>query len=118
MSARGTVFLERQGYRQRRLIDALRLLPFLGVILLAIPLLWSEGPEDGLATSRAMVYIFGSWGALTVASALIVRRLSDQAIEGYDAGLPLALQVQNTSAGSNTPLKSFEEAGPDGPDKP
>lgn len=92
------MFLERQGYRQRRLIDAARLLPVLGVILLAVPLLWPEAdtsstglgegsPGDGLPTSRAIIYIFVTWAGLALASGLLVRALSAEAVERLDGGV-------------------------------
>ena len=74
MSARpGPVFLARRGYRQRRLADAVRLLPMLGIILLlVIPLQW---PGDGtLPISRAMLFIFGSWIFLAVLTAICLVR--------------------------------------------
>ena len=89
------VFLERQSYRQRRLIDAARLLPILGVLLLAVPLLWPEGNEfelgegsagQGLPVSRAMIYIFSVWAGLAIASALLVWRLSVEEVERLDGG--------------------------------
>ena len=40
------VFLERQSYRRRRLMDVARLLPILGAALFAVPLLWPRAPRD------------------------------------------------------------------------
>ena len=37
---RAPIFLEKRGYRQRRMMDAVRLLPFLGLMLWMVPLLW------------------------------------------------------------------------------
>lgn len=79
MSRRPTpVFLERRGYRRRRLADAARLLPLFGVTLLAIPLLWpSPGPEavaagqtQAVSMSVAFLYVFGIWALLIVLTAL------------------------------------------------
>lgn len=87
------VFLERQSYRQRRLIDAVRLLPVLGLILLAVPLLWPEGGDaglgeggagQGLPVSRAMIYLFSAWAGLALASGLLVWRLSVEEVERLD----------------------------------
>ena len=70
------VFLERSSYRRRRLLDALRLLPLLGVILWMIPVVWPEGqaPDaEPVATSRALFYVFGIWcGLIALAAALSV----------------------------------------------
>ncbi|TDK41225.1 hypothetical protein [Antarcticimicrobium luteum] len=62
------VFLERQTYRRRRLMDAARLLPVLGALLFAVPLLWPGAEDAGTAapvpTSRAIRYIFVVWALL------------------------------------------------------
>lgn len=71
------VFLEHQSYRRRRLMDAARLLPLLGALLFAVPLLW-PGPEtaaaDGatsmVAMSDAIIYVFAVWAALIIASVM------------------------------------------------
>lgn len=66
--ARGPVFLERATYRQRRLVDAARLLPVLGVFLWAMPLLWGAG---GTTTSAAILYIFAAWLGLVIGAAVL-----------------------------------------------
>lgn len=77
------LFLERRGYRRRRLMDAARLLPILGTVLFMIPLLWprSDGGNDiaepGVSTSGAYLYIFVAWGGLIACAAMfgyILRR--------------------------------------------
>lgn len=70
------VFVERQTYRQRRVMDAARMLPILGAFLWLLPLLWfSSG--GGPATSRAVLYIFGVWCLLIVGAALLSKGLRD-----------------------------------------
>jgi hypothetical protein len=69
------LFVARQTYRRRRLMDAARLLPLLGLLLWAVPLLWRNAPEDGVASSGALIYIFGVWCALVLAAALLSARL-------------------------------------------
>jgi len=65
------VFLERQSYRRRRLMDAARLLPVFGAALFAVPLLWpSGGGLEGVPTSVAIRYVFGVWAGLIVFSVL------------------------------------------------
>lgn len=68
------LFLERRSYRQRRLMDAARLLPVLGIVLWAIPLLWAEG-DGGMRTSAAILYIFGVWLVLAGLAGIIARNL-------------------------------------------
>lgn len=59
------VFFERRTYRRRRLMDAARLLPVMGALLFAVPLLWPRAGEAGaLATSDAIRYIFIVWALL------------------------------------------------------
>jgi hypothetical protein len=70
------IFLERQSYRRRRLMDAARLLPLFGALLLAVPLLWPVTEPGGdpvtgaVPMSDAMVYIFSAWLVLIVTIAL------------------------------------------------
>ena len=54
------LFLARAPYRRRRLRDAARLLPVLGMFLLLLPLLWT--PDAGMALqSGDVVYFFAVW---------------------------------------------------------
>ena len=79
MSAeRNSLFLERHTYRQRRLRDAARFLPVLGAFLFLVPLLWPEGADGGVPTSRVSLYIFGAWAMLIIAAAVIARRLRSE----------------------------------------
>lgn len=78
---RSSLFLERQSYRRRRLMDAARLLPLLGAALLALPLLWPDGSTDagGVPLSAAILYIFFCWAVLiliSVAFGIAARRLA------------------------------------------
>ncbi len=72
MSAqRPSIFLERETYRRRRIMDAARLLPILGLALFAIPLLWPTPDEaaaagEAIPMSAAVLYIFGVWASLIV----------------------------------------------------
>lgn len=54
------IFLERQSYRRRRLGDAAKLLPFLGLVLFLLPVLWA----DEARTAGGMVYLFTVWALL------------------------------------------------------
>jgi hypothetical protein len=66
------LFLARSTYRRRRLMDALRLLPWLGAFLFALPLLWRDP-----TTAHGLLYLFAVWAVLIVLSAALVRRYSD-----------------------------------------
>ena len=75
------IFLEQAGYRQRRLRDALRLLPFFGIIFLTIPLLWV--PEQ-TQNATALTYIFGVWVILIIFTALMSLALrNDDAADAH-----------------------------------
>ena len=67
------VFLERRSYRRRRMMDALRILPIVGVLLWLLPLFWpppGAGPDGPtpIAMSDAIIYVFGVWIALILAA--------------------------------------------------
>lgn len=77
------LFLARQGYRQRRMIDAARVLPVFGAFLLLVPVLWDPGgsaaPEPGPRLAERGAYVFGVWGLLVLGAALLGRQLRDAA---------------------------------------
>jgi hypothetical protein len=83
----GPVFLERQTYRMRRLMDAVRLLPLLGVALWMVPLMWPlpEAESGGIAMSTALRYLFGVWLLLVVMRWLLWRKTRVQAASPLDA---------------------------------
>jgi hypothetical protein len=64
------LFLARAPYRRRRLRDAARLLPILGVFLLVLPLLWTRETRLSLA-SGDVIYFFCLWLVLIGAAAAI-----------------------------------------------
>lgn len=66
---RPPVFLARASYRRRRLRDAARLLPILGLVLLLLPLAWT--PEGRLnLSSLDVIYFFLVWlGLIGLAAA-------------------------------------------------
>ena len=74
----GPLFLERRGYRMRRMMDAVRFLPLLGVCLWMVPLLWPVGseaePTEQISMSSALWYIFAVWIAMIVACYALWRR--------------------------------------------
>ncbi|APE43846.1 hypothetical protein BOO69_10790 [Sulfitobacter alexandrii] len=61
------MFLERRSYRRRRLMDAVRMWPLVGLALWMLPLLWPlSGDDSGAAMpmSSALRYLFGVWVVL------------------------------------------------------
>lgn len=77
MSARRSlVFLERQTYRRRRLIDWIRFLPIIGLMLWLVPLLWPVEGENQVSSADAIIYIFAIWFALVFLKALSIRALN------------------------------------------
>ena len=93
------VFLERQSYRRRRLMDAARMLPLFGVLIFAVPLLWpnpdaTEITAEGVRTvqmSDAILYIFASWAVLICLSVLLYCFFFKIVIFSFCAGTQLKL---------------------------
>ena len=73
----GPVFVERRTYRRRRMVDAARLLPILGIVLVCLPLLWTSARAVPTTTTYAMIYFFGLWVALTVVTGLLAKYLKE-----------------------------------------
>jgi len=69
------LFLERQTYRRRRIMDAARVLPVLGFILILLPVLWTQ--SGGLGTAGEAVYLFALWFGLIVIAALLSKPLKN-----------------------------------------
>ncbi|MEO5620911.1 MAG: hypothetical protein ABIQ85_08320 [Cypionkella sp.] len=59
---RAPLFLARAVYRRRRLRDAARLLPILGLFLLLLPLMW--GGPLGEGAGQTVIYVFVVWALL------------------------------------------------------
>ena len=75
-SPRNQVFLERRSYRMRRLGDAARLLPLLGLILLLLPMFWDAHTAGTVRlTVWDGLYLFAVWCGLIGLSALLSRKL-------------------------------------------
>ena len=85
---RAPLFLARSGYRQRRLRDGLRLLPFFGAVLLLVPLFWGAGETvqaGGPApqsNADALVYLFAVWLVLIGLAWGLARRLRLDPVSG------------------------------------
>lgn len=69
------LFLERRTYRQYRLQDAARLLPFLCAILIFGPVFIRDGAGEGATLAGELVYYFAIWLAMIVLTALVSRAL-------------------------------------------
>ncbi len=88
MSAKHNIpFLERQSYRRRRLIDTIRMLPVVGAVLWAVPLLWRQSDDrDAVMTSDAIIYIFMVWLLLVVGGGWLARSLKRSDAEELERG--------------------------------
>lgn len=73
------VFLQRASYRQRRLRDGAKLVPFLGIILWLIPLAWQNEDVGERVGSWGVLYVFGVWVLLIVLAAALSSRLRSDA---------------------------------------
>jgi hypothetical protein len=76
------LFLARASYRQRRLRDAARLLPIVGLFLLLLPTLWAPDGRIHL-TAVDIIYFFAVWLILVLVAAIFARSLrsGDRAAE-------------------------------------
>ncbi len=83
---RSPLFLERQSYRRRRLTDLIRMLPVIGALLWAVPLLWPTGSESSTRSSVAIIYLFGVWLGMVLLGALMawLLRLAETQESGRD----------------------------------
>lgn len=91
------LFLARRSYRRRRLIDACRLVPLFGAVIMLIPLLWTE-PGSGSLAVRGL-FLFAAWGVLVIISAGLARLLAITP-EGSGRGAE-ATDRQPTPGGGN-----------------
>lgn len=69
---RPPIFLQPEPYRQRRLVDAARLLPVFGTFLIIVPCILLPRGLDG-TTASLMLYLFLIWTGLIIFAALITR---------------------------------------------
>ncbi|WP_299917663.1 hypothetical protein [uncultured Roseobacter sp.] len=81
MAKPGTpLFLERGSYRQRRMMDAVKLIAILGAGLWMIPLLWptaEPGTAQAVPLSQALLYVFGVWWFLIAIAYVLARKIRD-----------------------------------------
>ncbi|MDJ1007284.1 MAG: hypothetical protein QNJ13_05605 [Paracoccaceae bacterium] len=76
------LFLARQSYRRRRLMDIARLMPFLGAFGFLLPVLWAGSAR----TSSGMIYLFAVWGLLILGLALMAGPISRAEAEPDESG--------------------------------
>lgn len=105
-----SVFLERQSYRRRRLMDAARLMPVLGALLFAVPLLWPAAGDPGgaapMPTSGAILYIFTVWAVLILGNVWFGRLT-----RGWSGGGPGAGSGRGEEADEATMRQDARGAG-------
>lgn len=94
-----TPYLEHQAYRRRRIMDAARLMPVLGLGLVMLPMLWIGGRNVD-STASGLVYLFAVWVVLIVLAAWVARRLFD----------PVRTDPNNTADPTNTPTSGGSSA--------
>ncbi|MFN3954658.1 MAG: hypothetical protein ACK4LQ_09400 [Pararhodobacter sp.] len=82
MRPRGPLFLERDTYRRRRVMDGARILPVAGFVAILLPALWARG--DGSSMAVEALYLFALWAVLVLAAALLSRPLGS----GYKRDAP------------------------------
>lgn len=103
LGLQGRVFLERRGYRQRRIIDAARILHVLGLLLWCVPLVWPSSDESGaISTSTATLYIFAIWTGLIGVGAFLAWKM-EPAEE---------TSLQTGEAGERIDARSQQQRGP------
>lgn len=82
-----SIFLERRSYRRRRMVDAVKMMPIAAAWAFMLPLLWSTRPTpdgEGVSLSFALIFIFGAWLTLTLASAALAAILKPES--GQEGG--------------------------------
>ena len=75
------LFLERRSYRFRRLMDSVRMLPFIVLSFWMVPLLWpvhETVTAESVPMSHALRYVFGAWLAAVILCFVLWRRTSSQ----------------------------------------
>ncbi len=70
------VFLERGVYRRRRVVDAVKLLPMLGVAVFLLPvLLLDDTQAEQNSTASRLVFFFCAWASLICIAFVLSRWL-------------------------------------------
>jgi|TARA_B110000240_G_C13335654_1_gene383233 hypothetical protein len=71
----GNLMRDANAARARRLTDAALVLPFIGIILFLIPVIWPSAEVASLSfatsTSTALIYLFSVWFCLICLAAIL-----------------------------------------------
>lgn len=94
------LFLARRSYRRRRMMDAARLLPLAGLVLVLMPALWAPAHTPAPDTARGLIYLFAVWALLVAAAAVLSR------------GLAPALDAEDEAEGTPPDLRAETPAAP------
>lgn len=76
VAPRQPLFLRPASYRRRRRRDAARLLPFVGLFLFLLPILWSPQKTFERDTAPDGIFLFVVWAILICLALAISRSLS------------------------------------------
>jgi hypothetical protein len=104
-------FLARRSYRLRRLMDAARLLPIFGLLLLLLPMLRADSDTAAPPTAMEGVYLFAVWGGLIVmayVASLWLRKTLDQPAQPAQPAPPVDPSAPVAPPG---PARSSSAAG-------
>jgi hypothetical protein len=82
------LFLRPASYRLRRRRDSARLLPFAGLFLFLLPILWSPAQSLRRDTAPDGIYLFLAWALLVLATFLISRSLASRTSREEDESDP------------------------------
>ena len=88
MIRRRPLFLDKTHYKRSRAIDAARILPIAGFVLLLLPILWTG--NDSIGIMQAALFLFGLWALMIVAALLLSRFLRDPAPDPVSGPAPAA----------------------------
>lgn len=70
------LFLAQRAYRRRRMADAVRLLPVLGIVFFFLPILWEPADTPTPDTARGWIWLFLAWAGLICLAFLLSRGLA------------------------------------------
>jgi hypothetical protein len=110
---RPQLFLGRESYRRRRLIDAGRLLPFAGAFLILLPILWEPAATEGRDTAPDGIFLFLVWAGLIAGAAILAPGLvADPPPDDPEPGFEPVFEA-TPDRGPDASPDAGPEAGPD-----